>query len=118
MLELRPNCELCDCDLPPQATNAMICSYECTYCAKCVTDELHNVCPKCGGGFTQRPIRPAKAWREGANLGLGFHPASPKRVHTEFSREDIAGRWLNAASHAASLGARLRQLRASWRKST
>ena len=88
MLEICPNCELCDCDLPANATNAMICSYECTYCADCATGVLDNVCPTCGGGFAPRPIRPARAWREG--LGLAAHPASEKRVHTKFSTEEIA----------------------------
>ena len=31
-LELRPNCEYCDVDLPPQSTEARICTYECTFC--------------------------------------------------------------------------------------
>ena len=48
MLELRPNCELCDRDLPPDSAEARICSYECTYCADCVETILHNVCPACG----------------------------------------------------------------------
>ena len=67
-LELRPNCELCDKDLPPDAADARVCSYECTFCAACVEDVLHNVCPNCGGGFQQRPIRPAQAWRDGTGL--------------------------------------------------
>ena len=50
-LELRPNCEWCDKDLPPDATEARICSYECTFCADCVERHLQNVCPNCGGGF-------------------------------------------------------------------
>jgi len=87
MLEIRPNCELCDCDLPA-AANAMICSYECTYCADCARGVLKNVCPTCGGGFTPRPIRPVRTWRKG--LGLEAHPASKKRVHTKFSTEEIA----------------------------
>ncbi|MCF6272645.1 MAG: DUF1272 domain-containing protein [Rhodobacteraceae bacterium] len=88
MLKIRPNCELCDCNLPPEAENAMICSYECTYCAACAQGVLANVCPTCGGGFQPRPIRPARAWREG--LGLGVHPASEARVHSKFSSEEIA----------------------------
>jgi len=88
MLEIRPNCELCDCDLPPAATNAMICSYECTYCAACTHGVLENTCPTCGGGFAPRPIRPAREWRKG--LGLAAHPASTKRVHTMFSTAEIA----------------------------
>ncbi|MDX6547448.1 MAG: uncharacterized protein QOG33_998, partial [Gaiellales bacterium] len=50
MLELRPNCECCDRDLPPQA-DARICSYECTFCVECAEVALQNVCPNCGGGF-------------------------------------------------------------------
>ncbi|TLP58443.1 DUF1272 domain-containing protein [Parasedimentitalea maritima] len=89
MLELRPNCELCDCDLPPQSPDARICSYECTYCKNCVETILHNVCPTCGGGFAPRPIRPQNAWRAGLKLGLGNHPAGTNRKHSKFSLEDI-----------------------------
>ena len=59
MLELRPNCECCDRDLPPAASDAMICSFECTFCLSCVEGVFGGVCPNCGGGFSQRPIRPA-----------------------------------------------------------
>ncbi|MFN3546034.1 MAG: DUF1272 domain-containing protein [Mesorhizobium sp.] len=59
MLELRPNCECCDRDLPPEATDAMICSFECTFCADCAAGPLGGACPNCGGGFVPRPIRPA-----------------------------------------------------------
>ena len=58
MLELRPNCECCDRDLPPDSPAARICSYECTFCADCVEGPLGGACPNCGGGFTARPIRP------------------------------------------------------------
>ncbi|QNK03331.1 DUF1272 domain-containing protein [Dyella telluris] len=67
MLELRPTCEQCNKALPPAATDAMICSYECTYCRDCVA-LLQNVCPNCGGGFMPRPIRPAHAWKPGVSL--------------------------------------------------
>ena len=90
MLELRPNCELCDRDLPPQSEAARICSYECTYCADCVDTVLHNVCPTCGGGFAPRPIRSAKAWRAEMNLGLAHHPASTVRRHSRYRPDDIA----------------------------
>src|ERR1700737_453936 len=59
-LQLRPNCEYCDKDLPPHSLEARICSYECTFCADCVENKLHNVCPNCGGGFVARPIRPQR----------------------------------------------------------
>lgn len=89
MLELRPNCELCDCDLPPDSLDARICSYECTYCASCAETALANVCPTCGGGFAPRPIRPKNSWRVGKQLGLNFHPASTVRHHTPFTTDDI-----------------------------
>jgi hypothetical protein len=71
MLELRPNCECCDCDLPPESTEARICTYECTFCADCVRDRFAGICPNCGGELVRRPIRPAAR--------LATHPASPRR---------------------------------------
>ena len=88
MLQLRPNCEWCDKDLPPAATDARICSYECTFCAECVDTVLFNVCPNCGGGFAPRPIRPACAWRAG--VCLENQPVWGQRVHLKWPREDIA----------------------------
>jgi hypothetical protein len=87
MLELRPNCELCDVALPPAAANARICTYECTFCADCVDTVLRDVCPNCGGGFTPRPIRPVRAWRDGT--GLLHDPASADRRHTPYTRAEI-----------------------------
>jgi hypothetical protein len=87
-LELRPNCEYCDRDLPPASPLARICSYECTFCADCVDNVLHNVCPNCGGGFAPRPIRPATEWRPGVSLAK--RPPSSKRVHLSYSRGEIA----------------------------
>ncbi len=74
MLELRPSCEHCNKALPPETTEAMICTYECTFCKDCVEQILNNVCPNCGGGFCQRPNRPKNNWRN--NNYLGNHPAS------------------------------------------
>jgi len=59
MLELRPNCECCDRDLPPESTEAYICTFECTWCRDCVETKLHGICPNCGGNLEKRPIRPA-----------------------------------------------------------
>ncbi len=59
MLELRPTCENCNKALPPNSTEAMICTFECTFCKDCVERIFENVCPNCGGGFVPRPIRPA-----------------------------------------------------------
>lgn len=95
MLQLRPNCERCDIDLPPDNTEARICTYECTFCADCVDNVLRNVCPNCGGGFVPRPIRPTLARRSG--VSLQHHPASRERVHTPY--DDVALRAF-AAAHA------------------
>ncbi len=73
MLEIRPTCENCNKALPPHATDARICTFECTFCAKCVDTILHNVCPNCGGGFEKRPIRPKAL--------LEKYPASEKVVY-------------------------------------
>ncbi|MBO6835638.1 MAG: DUF1272 domain-containing protein [Alphaproteobacteria bacterium] len=89
MLDLRPNCELCDADLPPDAADARICTYECTYCAACAEDVLHHVCPTCGGNLVPRPIRPARALRPELKLGLANHPASTQRRHSKWSRDQI-----------------------------
>jgi hypothetical protein len=72
MLELRPNCECCDRDLSPESRDAMICTFECTFCADCVNGVLAGACPNCGGEFVRRPVRPASA--------LARHPASTTRV--------------------------------------
>lgn len=78
MLELRPLCENCEASLPPNSTQAMICSFECTFCAHCV-GQLNNVCPNCGGGFSARPIRPTHNWKD--NNYLGAKPATDRRIH-------------------------------------
>lgn len=90
-LALRPICEHCAKPLPPQSTEARICSFECTFCADCVTHVLGDVCPNCGGGFVPRPIRPAKNWRNNNYLGA-FPPTETKKhkpvnpeVHRVFS---------------------------------
>lgn len=72
MLELRPNCECCDRDLPPESGDARICSFECTFCAPCADGVLKGKCPNCGGGLVARPNRPAAA--------LMKYPASTQRV--------------------------------------
>ena len=79
MLELRPTCEHCNKTLDPNSSEAMICTYECTFCKSCVGTILSNVCPNCGGGFTERPIRPIKEIVSGT--GLKLHPASTKIIY-------------------------------------
>jgi hypothetical protein len=87
MLQLRPNCELCDKDLPPDARDAYICTYECTFCVDCVDSELQNVCPNCGGELVRRPLRPKTAHRPG--VSLQHQPASTDRVFCKYSLENI-----------------------------
>ncbi len=72
VLDLRPNCECCDKDLPPDSLEARICTYECTFCADCVDNRLQGICPNCGGELVRRPVRPAAM--------LAKHPASTKRI--------------------------------------
>lgn len=72
MLQLRPNCECCDRDLPPSSREAMICSFECTFCADCAANVLHGRCPNCGGELVARPVRPEGKLRSA--------PASTERV--------------------------------------
>jgi hypothetical protein len=76
MLELRPSCECCDRDLPPDSPDARICTYECTFCAECVEERLRGVCPNCGGNFERRPVRPPAALeRDPATTVRVFAPA-------------------------------------------
>jgi hypothetical protein len=79
MLALRPTCECCGKMLPPDARDAMICSFECTFCESCVSSRLQNVCPNCGGGFQLRPVRP--------KARLASRPASTE-VHAAGIDED------------------------------
>ncbi len=72
MLEIRPNCEHCNKDLPNTSTIAMICSFECTYCEECALEIFENVCPSCSGNFVERPIRPQKE--------IERNPASSRRL--------------------------------------
>lgn len=72
MLQLRPNCECCDKDLPPESNEARICSFECTFCSDCSERRLANRCPNCGGELLTRPRRPAEK--------LTASPASTQRV--------------------------------------
>ncbi|HZP77044.1 MAG TPA: DUF1272 domain-containing protein [Pseudolabrys sp.] len=72
MLELRPNCECCDKDLPPAASDAMICTFECTFCRECAQTKLNGRCPNCGGNLVVRPVRPPEKLRK--------FPASSVRV--------------------------------------
>ncbi|PHR71202.1 MAG: hypothetical protein COA67_07140 [Lutibacter sp.] len=84
MLELRPNCEHCNKDLPNTSDEAMICTFECTYCKECALDVFENVCPSCSGNFVQRPIRTSKMIQK--------YPASTKKV---FKPKDLGKAKIN-----------------------
>ena len=72
MLQMRPNCECCDVDLPQGSGEARICSFECTFCSACADQRLGGLCPNCGGSLIARPTRAAAL--------LGRYPASTERV--------------------------------------
>ncbi|HXJ32742.1 MAG TPA: DUF1272 domain-containing protein [Candidatus Eisenbacteria bacterium] len=73
MLQLRPSCECCDRDLPPESQEAVICSFECTFCRSCAETRLHGRCPNCGGEFVARPRRPPGM--------LAKYPPSTERIY-------------------------------------
>ena len=72
MLQLRPNCECCNTDLPNESLDARMCTFECTFCSDCAETKLNNTCPNCSGELVRRPRRPAAA--------LARYPASTERV--------------------------------------
>jgi uncharacterized protein len=72
MLKLRPNCECCNKDLPPETTEAVMCSFECTFCRDCAYTKLNGCCPNCSGELLARPIRPPEMLKK--------FPASTQRV--------------------------------------
>ena len=77
MLELRPNCECCDRDLPPESELARICTFECTFCADCAEDAFGGRCPNCGGNFERRPIRPSGKLDAVPGVGQARAEAAP-----------------------------------------
>lgn len=79
MLEIRPNCEHCNKGLPSNSTEAMICTFECTYCKTCAVTLFENVCPSCSGNFVERPIRRSKMVKK--------YPVSTKKI---FKPKDLA----------------------------
>jgi len=91
MLEIRPICEHCAKPLPADSKEAMICSYECTFCAICVEEVLEGVCPNCGGNFEPRPIRPATAWRHAVSrkhqppAAISTHKPVDTEIHRTFA---------------------------------
>ena len=54
-LEMKASCQRCQADLPMDG-DALICSFECTFCPACNV-EFGNICPNCGGELVNRPRR-------------------------------------------------------------
>lgn len=84
MLQLRPGCECCDKDLPPDSLEARICTFECTFCQDCTDNVLNGICPNCGGELLARPRRPAEK--------LAKFPASTERIFNADCKEQAASR--------------------------
>ncbi len=84
MLEIRPTCENCNKILPNDSDEAMICSFECTFCKDCVDTILHNVCPNCGGGFEKRPTRPANCLTTNC---VEHYPLGTRVIHKPFDQD-------------------------------
>jgi hypothetical protein len=82
MLALKPNCECCNADLAPDSAGALICSFECTFCAECATSMLAGECPNCGGELVARPRRPGAL--------LAKHPGSRERIVKEHGCREAA----------------------------
>ena len=87
MLEIRTSCENCDKSLPNDSSEAMICTYECTFCSECVDNVLKNVCPNCGGGFEKRPTRP--------KIELKKYPAREDKVYTPVQENSFLKKNIN-----------------------
>ncbi len=81
MLEIRPICENCGKDLPNGSSEAMMCTFECTFCKDCVQKVLENVCPNCGGGFEKRPTRPKEL--------LLKYPIKTEKHHKPINLENL-----------------------------
>jgi len=82
MLVMRPGCECCDKDLPADSDGAYICTFECTFCKDCTSNRLNFICPNCGGGLVERPIRPTSK--------LKSNPASLDRVYKPLGCKESA----------------------------
>ncbi|WP_430300674.1 DUF1272 domain-containing protein [Rapidithrix thailandica] len=78
---MKPTCENCGKSLPNESDEAMICTFECTFCKDCVDKVLMNVCPNCGGGFEKRPTRPSSL--------LTKYPVSRKKYQKPIDMEEF-----------------------------
>lgn len=109
MLELRPNCEHCDVDLAPDALDARICTYECTFCARCTDELLAGVCPNCTGELVTRPVRPAAL--------LEAMPANTERVHSPVDLDAHAAMLAGRSAAGDHVAVVLRRYVGAWQRS-
>jgi hypothetical protein len=87
MLEIRPTCEHCNKSLPFYSKEAMICTFECTYCATCAKEVFKNICPNCEGNFTPRPIRPKHLLLKYPVSKIVVH--KPKDIETHYKKHHL-----------------------------
>jgi hypothetical protein len=57
MLEMKKKCEQCGLELRESSDDAMICSFECTFCSRCSSEIHKGICPNCEGTLLKRPSR-------------------------------------------------------------
>jgi len=62
VLEMRQMCERCSAGLNESGA-AVICSFECTFCADC-GEAMEHRCPNCGGELVARPRRGSVTTRD------------------------------------------------------
>lgn len=106
MLEMRPNCENCDCDLPPESISARICSFECTFCAGCADGPLRGVCPNCTGELIARPTRPSSL--------VAAAPPGRDRVHSPVDIDAHRAMLAERSPGPDHAGVTIRRYAAAW----
>jgi uncharacterized protein len=96
MLDLRPNCECCNADLPPESLDARICSFECTFCVACAEGPLGGNVPIAGANSCGDPGGLRASWPRHprpprASSSLRGAPASRHGLETA-----LQGRYMGA----------------------
>ena len=86
MMILKPNCECCDRDLPPDTREATVCTFECTFCADCARRRFGGLCPNCGGELVRRPRRTPEALARFPASGERFTKAHAPCVEASHTR--------------------------------
>jgi hypothetical protein len=63
MLQLRPNCECCDRDLPPDSIDARICTFECTFGRDCADTVFHAAVRTAAANWSGARCDRPSTWR-------------------------------------------------------